>query len=156
VAKSILIEHDLRMGPIHDRAQAELRMPGGSDLANQDEVERRPQRFGDLERHRHAAARQDQDHRILIRIGHQPRHELAPGISAVAKAEISGLHGFSLLDAGAGRTGRRPRPCLIEFVRLIEVPGPGLNRQVITAGEMSEGLLVRSGHLAVALVGASH
>jgi hypothetical protein len=48
-----------------DGAHRELSVPGHPELADQDHVDRRPDRPSDLGRHRHAAAREpDDDHGV--------------------------------------------------------------------------------------------
>ena len=132
------------MGSIHDRAQTQLGMAGGPDLAHEDQVERCPERSGNLKGHRYTATWQCQDHRVLIRIVHQPRDELAPGIGAVPEAPIIGTHGSASLMQTRDKPVAGQAHHLVKRARLLEqMSGSGYNRQVLLAGELGERLLIQ-------------
>src|SRR5918993_1088331 len=95
-------------------------MAGCPDLAHEGEIERRLQSLSHLKRHRHAATRKGQNDRVLRHIDHQARDELAPGMGTIPETQILRLHGFSLPNAGARRTGRTRKP-LPDRV----IPAPG-------------------------------
>jgi hypothetical protein len=65
-------------------------MAGNSKLAHDEHVERRLQFAGDLEGHRHTAARERQHHDVVTaRVGGQQAGELASPLRAIAK-----MHNF--------------------------------------------------------------
>jgi hypothetical protein len=69
--------------PIDDGAHGELRLDRYADLAHQDQIERRMERGSYLSRNRHTAARQRQDHRVLILICRERLSQFATGFRAI-------------------------------------------------------------------------
>ena len=65
----LLVDHRLRVLAVDDGAERHFRRARCTDLAHQDKVERGAQGSGDLERDRHAAARQRVDDRPSSAIG---------------------------------------------------------------------------------------
>lgn len=88
----LVVEDHLRIGSVHDRPERELGLPGHSDLADQDDVERGVELLGDLETNRHTAARQGEHDRLFVAQMLQP-----PGKLAARRSPI-GEHGSTLLD----------------------------------------------------------
>jgi len=62
----VLVAHDDRSAAIDDGAHGKLRLDGHADLTHQDQIEWRVERGGHLGRNGDTAARQRQDHRVLI------------------------------------------------------------------------------------------
>jgi len=87
-----------------DRSDAEFLVAGQSQLANDEDVERRVESHGNLERDRNASSRQTENqHVVPARIGLQPGRQLAAGFGAVLKS-------FSHLASRARRSGISSTP----------------------------------------------
>lgn len=75
-----------------DGSHREFAVPRDTQLADQDHVDRRPERLGDLERHRDATAREpDDDHRLPVLItaqrGANHHAELPACVDAIVEHE---------------------------------------------------------------------
>ena len=68
-----------------DRSHRELRLVRDTELAHDDDVERRAERDGDLVRDGHATARQAEHHEVLGRQAGQSARELTPGVGSIGE-----------------------------------------------------------------------
>ena len=78
--------HDL--SAFGDRADPELRLTGGPDLASDEHVERRAQRLRDLESDRHPTARKRQHDRSMQRRLDEAFRELAACVAPVSEPHV--------------------------------------------------------------------
>src|SRR6202022_2066550 len=84
-------------------ADGELGVAGRADLAHGEDLDRRVQRAGHLDAHRHAPARKRHYHRLLLGEGHELRSELAARVAPVKE-----LHTAIILHSKVwARTGAR-------------------------------------------------
>ncbi len=81
----ILVDDDFRFIAINDRRDSEFGLEIDADLAHQNQIERRIDGPGHLQRHRYAAARQRQDHRIGIGLRLDRGGKPAAGVGAIAE-----------------------------------------------------------------------
>jgi hypothetical protein len=82
------VDKSLRTGPVSHRAERQLGLPRHSDLAHQHNIERRIECLGNLEPDRDAAARQCQNHRLLVLKMRQLASEAATRIGAIRELHI--------------------------------------------------------------------
>ncbi|GAA4254513.1 hypothetical protein GCM10022293_37580 [Azospirillum formosense] len=75
------------MAAIGHRADGQLRLERRADLAHEDDVERRMERFRHLGRHRDTAARQSQDDGLPGAEVSQTCGEVSASLAPVAEAE---------------------------------------------------------------------
>jgi hypothetical protein len=71
---------------IDHRAHGELRLVGNSDLAHQNEVERRVQLGRHFRSDRHPAAGEREHHRLLVPVLRERCRELAPGFLPILES----------------------------------------------------------------------
>jgi hypothetical protein len=146
LSNELVIEHKLWIGSIDDRAKSQFRLVRRADLAHENDIERRLQRLGHLERHWNATAGKREDNRMGILVRHQPFRELAAGIAAILE-NIA----ISRSPRWSGQELRKP---LLGMVRdviqgaglLEQMPGPRNDHQVLRAAEVMEGGLVHPDH----------
>src|SRR3546814_10542504 len=67
IANAILVEDELRVGTVHDRAQSKFLMTGRAQLSDEQQIEIRFQRGCDLECDGNAATGQGQNKRMPVR-----------------------------------------------------------------------------------------
>ena len=96
LADYLLVQHQMRLIAVDDRADPELGMTRGADLAHEQDIERRTQRLRDLEADRHAAARQGEHDRVVLLVAGQRLREQPSGLAPILEKRPEKRH-FRLL-----------------------------------------------------------
>ncbi len=91
VTQDIVVEHPHSV--FTDRTECQLRLIRHAELADHQHVEGGTQRLGDLERDRHAAARQTENDDVLIPQAFETPGQLPPRVCPIVEAH-SDLHGL--------------------------------------------------------------
>lgn len=101
-AQHALVEHPYPA--LAEGAHGEFRLPRGPQLPYETDVERGAEGVGDLRRHRHAAARETEDHDVLVLEVAEAGGELPARVGAIA--EVHDPPPFRMRGSGHGA-----RPC---------------------------------------------
>jgi hypothetical protein len=91
MAHDVLVQHQMRFGPVDDSTQAKLGLMRRPNFADENNVERSIQRLSHFKCHRDATAWKRENYGLRILIVGQPRRKTAAGIWAVLEHQLGQL-----------------------------------------------------------------
>ena len=94
----VVVEHSHTV--FTDRTESQFRLIRHAELADHQHVEGGAERLGDLERHRHAAARQTQNDDVLTPQALETPDQLAPRVCPIIKRIVTSTNALSGALAG--------------------------------------------------------